>query len=83
MLPRTLAGGAIHVSETGKVARSEYYSRGIDFYDRGLYTEAIAEFERVLKTIPSKDAPERKLASFYMGESYANLGLAHFHMRNL
>lgn len=69
------------MSETGKVARSQYYSRGIDFYDRGLYTEAIAEFERVLKTIPSKDAPERKLASFYMGESYANLGLAHLRMR--
>lgn len=69
------------MSHTGNVARSEYYTRGISLYDRGLYTEAIAEFERVLKTVPTQDAPERKLASFYMGESYANLGLAHLHMR--
>ena len=68
------------MSQTERVARSEFYSRGIDFYDRGLYTEAIAEFERVLEAIPTKDAPERKLASFYMGESYANLGLAHLRM---
>lgn len=81
MLSRTLTGGATEVSKTENVARNEYYSRGIDFYDRGLYTEAIAEFERVLKTVSQTDAPERKLASFYMGESYANLGLAHLHMR--
>jgi tetratricopeptide (TPR) repeat protein len=80
MLPRTLNGGAIHVSQTEN-ACNESYSRGIDLYDQGLYTEAIAEFEHVLKTVPAADAPERKLASFYMGESYANLGLAHLHMR--
>lgn len=80
MLPRTLIGGAIHVTQTGNV-RNESYSRGIDFYDQGLYTEAIVEFEHVLKTVPGADGPERKLASFYMGESYANLGLAHLHMR--
>lgn len=67
--------------QAGNAARNEYYNRGISLYDKGLYTEAIAEFERVLKTTPVKDAPERKLASFYMGESYANLGLAHLRMR--
>ena len=69
------------LTQTGNVARNEYYTRGIGLYDKGLYTEAIVEFERVLKTVPGKDAPERKLASYYMGESYANLGLAHLHMR--
>ncbi len=69
------------MSQSDNPARSQYYTRGISLYDRGLYTEAIAEFERVLKTVPGQDAPERKLASFYMGESYANLGLAHLRMR--
>jgi len=69
------------VSRSENVGRTECYSRGMGLYDRGLYAEAIAEFERVLKSVSQQDAPERKLASFYMGESYANLGLAHLRMR--
>jgi len=69
------------LTQAGNIARNEYYSKGISLYDRGLYTEAIAEFERVLKTVPRQDAPERKLASFYMGESYANLGVVHLRMK--
>ena len=81
MLPRTTDGGAINVMQAGNAARNEYYSRGISLFDKGLYTEAIVEFERVLQTTPVNDAPERKLASFYMGESYTNLGLTHLRMQ--
>lgn len=62
---------------TAEVSKNEHYNRGIALYDRGLYTEAIAEFEQVLKSVSQDDAPERKLATFHMCEAYANLGLAH------
>ena len=62
---------------TAEVSKNEHYNRGIALYDRGLYAEAIAEFEQVLKSVPQDDAPERKLASFHMCEAYVNLGLAH------
>lgn len=65
---------------TIEVSRNENYSRGVALYDQGLYTESIAEFERVLETIPEEDAPERRFASFYMCEAYANLSLAHLRM---
>ena len=69
------------MAETAKVARNEYYSRGITLYDHALYTEAIAEFERALETIPAEETPERKLTVFYMAESYTTLGLAHLRMQ--
>lgn len=62
------------------LTRNEHYNRGITFYDDGQYTEAIAEFQRVLESALEDDAPERKLASFYMCEAYATLGLAHLNM---
>lgn len=65
----------IHVSE------NENYNRGITLFDHGLYAEAIAEFERALKTVSRDDAPERKLAPFYMCEAYTNLGLDHLRMK--
>jgi tetratricopeptide (TPR) repeat protein len=62
-----------------EVSKSDNYSRGVALYDQGLYTESIAEFERVLEAVP-EDRPERKFASFYMCEAYANLGLTHLRM---
>ena len=64
----------------GTLTRNENYNRGITFYDDGQYTEAIAEFQRVLESALEDDAPERKLASFYTCEAYATLGLAHLNM---
>jgi tetratricopeptide (TPR) repeat protein len=52
----------------------------VALYDQGLYTESIAEFERVLEAVPDEAAPERRFASFYMCEAYGNLGLAHLRM---
>jgi len=65
---------------TIEVSRNQNYNRGVALYDQGLYTESIAEFERVLETVPEEDAPERRFASFYMCEAYANLSLAHLRM---
>lgn len=65
------------MQEMGHVSKNEHYNRGIVLYDRGLYAEAIAEFEQVLGSASHDYAPERKLASFHMCEAYANLGLAH------
>jgi len=59
---------------------SDYYGRGIALYDRGLYAEAIAEFQRVLEASKGSTNPETRLASFYLGEAYANLGLAQARM---
>ena len=64
----------------GTLTRSEHYSRGITFYDDGQYVEAIAEFQGVRESALEDDAPEKKLASFYMCEAYATLGLAHLNM---
>ncbi|MCL6520307.1 MAG: tetratricopeptide repeat protein [Armatimonadetes bacterium] len=55
---------------------SEFYNRGIALFDHGLYAEAISEFQRVLDSDCDKNLPERKLAAWYMGEAYANLGIA-------
>lgn len=63
-----------------KTESSKHYDRGLRLYDQGQYLEAIAEFEQVLDSVLADDAPERKLASFWMCEAYANLGLSHLHM---
>lgn len=57
----------------------EYYNRGITLFDHGLYAEAIAEFKLLLSEYRD-ESPEHKLASFYVCESYMNLGLAHLRM---
>ena len=64
----------------GTLSRNEHYNRGMSLYDDGKYTEAIVEFQRVLESALEDDAPERRLASFYMCEAYATLGLAHLNM---
>jgi len=60
---------------------NEHYSRGIQLYDHGLYSEAIVEFECVVDEVREGKSPERKLAAFYMGEAYANLGRDHLAKR--
>ena len=62
------------------VSKNKHYDRGVALYDRGLYSEAITEFEHVNESVLEEGAPERRLASFYMCEAYANLGLVHLHM---
>jgi len=64
----------------GTLSRNEHYNKGIALYDDGQYVDAIAEFQRVLESALATDAPEKKLASFYMCEAYATLGLAHLNM---
>jgi tetratricopeptide (TPR) repeat protein len=53
---------------------NEHYSKGIEFFDQGLYREAISEFEIIIQTVDSSD-PACKLAKFYLGEAHAQLGL--------
>jgi len=53
---------------------NEHYSKGIEYYDQGLYREAISEFEAIA-TICEQLDPVGKLARFYLGEAYAQLGL--------
>jgi len=77
---RTERWGCGIVIGTIEVSKNENYIRGLALYDQGLYTESIAEFERVLEAVPEENAPERRFANFYMCEAYANLGLAHLRM---
>lgn len=51
---------------------SKRYARGLEFYDQGLLTDALAEFEAVIKTA-KPNSPEGRLAGFYMGEAHARL----------
>ena len=67
------------MTEKADSSGNQNYRRGITLYDHGLYSEAIAEFDQVLQTA-CDSAPEHKLALFYMGEAYANLGLTHLRM---
>lgn len=68
------------MSRVQEANRNEHYGRGIALFDHGLYAEAIMEFERVLEAVTEDVAPERRLASFYIGEAYTNLGLSHMSM---
>lgn len=53
---------------------NEHYSKGIEYYDQGLFREAISEFETLAAICEQLD-PVGKLARFYLGEAYAQLGL--------
>ena len=66
-----------------EVFKNEHYSRGIKLYDNGLLAEAIVEFENVLEEAKERQSPERRLATFYMGEAYASLGKSHLRMNML
>lgn len=60
--------------------RNEHYSRGIALYDHGQYAEAVSELDQVLQDVADESVPERRLAAFYIGEAYANLGGMHLSM---
>jgi tetratricopeptide (TPR) repeat protein len=66
--------------ETVDIFKNAHYGRGMRLYDSGLFTEAIAEFEQVIQSAPEERTPERRLASFFMGEAYITLGLTHLRM---
>lgn len=66
--------------ETVDIFKNEHYGRGMRLYDCGLFTEAIVEFEQVIQSAPEEHTPERRLASFFMGEAYTTLGLTHLRM---
>ena len=51
---------------------SKRYARGLEFYDQGLLTDALMEFEAVMKTA-EPSSPEGRLAGFYIGEAHARL----------
>jgi tetratricopeptide (TPR) repeat protein len=53
---------------------NQHYMKGIDYYDQGLYRQAIVEFEGIATECGIAD-PACRLARFYLGESYANLAL--------
>jgi len=59
------------------ISQNEHYKRGIALFDSGLYSEAITELEKVLESASETEVYERKMASFYLCEAYANLGLSH------
>lgn len=60
--------------------RNKHYQRGIQLYDSGCYGDAVSEFKKVLRLNPQSNIPEHRLASFYIGEAYVNMGLSHLNM---
>lgn len=54
--------------------RNEDYDRGLRFFDQGLYEQAIEELQKVVAEESRADSLSRRLASFYIAESYSNLG---------
>lgn len=68
--------------DTNGARNNEHYHRGIALYDRGLYAEAISEFERVLQSVPEDPTPERRLSSFYICEAHTHLGIAYLRSGN-
>ncbi len=54
------------------LGRNEHYDKGIRLFDQGLFAEAIAELKQA--GLKSDELTER-LASFYIAESYASLGM--------
>ena len=54
--------------------RNEDYDRGLRYFDQGLYEQAIEELEKVVAEESRSDPLSRRLATFYVAESYSNLG---------
>jgi tetratricopeptide (TPR) repeat protein len=54
--------------------RDERYDRGVRAFDRGLYEEALVEFESCLAT--SRDPATLRLARYYHAECHTRLGVA-------
>jgi tetratricopeptide (TPR) repeat protein len=56
----------------------EAYRKGIHFYNKLKYAEAIDYFEKMLTTTSLSNSLEYKLAGFYCGLAYRNLGIIQF-----
>ncbi|MGQ9581644.1 MAG: tetratricopeptide repeat protein, partial [Armatimonadota bacterium] len=48
------------------------YRKGLEFYDQGLYVDALEAFEDAFEQA-GPDTPEGKLAAFHIGETHARL----------
>jgi tetratricopeptide (TPR) repeat protein len=60
------------------LARNVHYDQGIRLFDQGQYEEAIAELTLAASS-GGGDILTQRLTSFYIAESYANLGTAALH----
>jgi len=58
------------MSEVRELSRG--YQKGLEFYDQGLYVDALTAFEAVLEQA-DPSSPEARLARFYVVESHASL----------
>jgi len=58
------------------------YKQGIEYYNRLKFSEAIAYFEQVHSEKALKKSLEFKLATFYCGLAYRNMGIVHFTREN-
>jgi len=54
--------------------RCEHYNRGLEYFDQGLFADAIAEFEKVTEGSDPSD-PYRRQAEFYLGEAHFQIAL--------
>jgi tetratricopeptide (TPR) repeat protein len=61
---------------------SRDYKDGIHFYNRLKYTEAIKSFQPMITDKPESKTLEHKLARFYSGLAYRNLGVVQFARKN-
>ena len=59
----------------------EAYKRGIHFYNKLKYAQAIEYFEKMLTVKSLSNSLEYKLAGFYCGLAYRNLGIIQFTKR--
>ena len=57
---------------------NDAYKKGIHFYNKLKYAEAIEYFEKMLAVKSLSNSLEYKLASFYCGLTYRNLGIVQF-----
>lgn len=62
--------------------KNEAYKKGINLYNELQYTEAIEYFEQVISEKDLSEFLEYKLAGFYCGLAYRNLGVVEFAKNN-
>lgn len=55
-----------------------YHNRGIDYYERGLFEEAVASFQRSLKIYPRMAVSHYSLADAYMGENLVDKAIEEY-----
>ncbi len=70
-----------HEGEEYSMATAELnrnYKKGLEYYDQGMLSDALAAFQVVIENAPS-DCPEARLARFYIGEAHAQLAEENVH----